>query len=64
MRNKRIKTVLLIWAGYSIITGFATPQIDNFAHIGGFPGGGLVILFLKPLVVDANKQKDQLKIIS
>jgi membrane associated rhomboid family serine protease len=39
LRDKRIASVLLIWAIYTIVTGFLSPQIDNFAHIGGFLAG-------------------------
>lgn len=39
VRDKRVGFVLLVWAIYSVVTGFLTPGIDNFAHIGGFTGG-------------------------
>ena len=42
VRDKRIGFVLLVWAGYTILTGFLNPQIDNFAHIGGFVGGAVM----------------------
>ena len=41
LRDKRIGFVLLFWAIYSVGTGFLSPQIDNFAHIGGFVGGAI-----------------------
>ena len=34
--------VLLIWAVYTVAVGFLSPDVDNFAHIGGFCGGALV----------------------
>lgn len=39
VRDKRVGFVLLAWAIYSVASGFLTPGIDNFAHIGGFTGG-------------------------
>ncbi|MDD5491853.1 MAG: rhomboid family intramembrane serine protease [bacterium] len=51
MRNDRIKTVLLIWAGYEILGGFLNPYIDNFAHIGGFLGGMAITLFMAPIIL-------------
>lgn len=42
VRDKRVAMVLLIWAVYTVIVGFVTPQVDNFAHIGGFIGGAIV----------------------
>jgi len=39
LRDKRIGFVLLIWAGWTVVTGFLSPGIDNWAHIGGFVGG-------------------------
>ncbi|MFH0886581.1 MAG: rhomboid family intramembrane serine protease [bacterium] len=51
LRNTRIKTVLQIWAGYQILSGFLTPYIDNFAHIGGFIGGMAITLFMAPIIL-------------
>ena len=48
VRDKRIGFVLLIWALYQVGGGFLTPYIDNWAHIGGFAGGAVTTLFLKP----------------
>jgi rhomboid protease GluP len=42
----RLGTVLLAFAIYSIILGFADPYIDNFAHIGGFLGGIIISLIV------------------
>jgi membrane associated rhomboid family serine protease len=40
--------VLLVWAGWQILTGLANPFIDNFAHLGGLAGGTLAALVLRP----------------
>ncbi|MGH6885651.1 MAG: rhomboid family intramembrane serine protease, partial [Geminicoccales bacterium] len=53
VRDKRIGFVLAFWAAWQVVTGFATPFIDNFAHIGGFAGGALVALVLVPRLVVA-----------
>ena len=42
LRDKRVSIVLIVWAAWSIATGFLSPEIDNFAHIGGFVGGAVV----------------------
>jgi rhomboid protease GluP len=42
IRDKRVGFVLLIWSAYTVATGFLSPEIDNFAHIGGFIGGALL----------------------
>lgn len=46
-REKRLGLVLVAWALYSIVTGFMSPMIDNWAHIGGLIGGALATLPLK-----------------
>jgi rhomboid protease GluP len=48
LRDKRIGFVLLVWGLYQIVTGFLTPLIDNFAHIGGALGGAAVASVLEP----------------
>lgn len=48
LRDKRIGFVLAIWAGWQILTGFLSPYIDNFAHLGGFVGGAAAALVLSP----------------
>lgn len=48
VRDKRIGLVLLIWGGYQVATGFLTPFIDNFAHIGGAIGGAVTASRLQP----------------
>jgi rhomboid protease GluP len=52
VRDRRIGFVLLVWAGYSILTGIVSPIVDNGAHIGGFIGGALVARRLHPVVLD------------
>jgi rhomboid protease GluP len=49
LRDKRVGTVLAIWAVYQIGMGFLFPQIDNFAHIGGFVVGAATVLVIKPV---------------
>ena len=53
VRDKRIGFVLLIWAGWQILTGLANPFIDNFAHLGGLAGGALAALALRPRLLPA-----------
>ena len=54
LRDNRIGFVLLILAIYQIGTGFTTPYIDNFAHLGGLIGGSIVALsFNSPLIKNA-----------
>lgn len=48
VRDKRIGYVLAGWAGYQILSGLATPFIDNYAHLGGIAGGALATLALTP----------------
>jgi rhomboid protease GluP len=48
LRDKRIALVLAVWAAYQILTGMATPWIDNLAHLGGFSGGVLTALAVRP----------------
>jgi rhomboid protease GluP len=50
VRDKQIGLVLLAWAVFQIVTGFLDPRIDNFAHLGGFAGGALAALTLRPRV--------------
>ena len=42
VRDKRVGFVLLAWAIYSVGSGFLSPGIDNYAHIGGFTGGAVL----------------------
>ena len=53
LRDKRIGFVLLVWAGWQILTGLANPFIDNFAHLGGLAGGALATLPLRPRLLPA-----------
>src|SRR5262245_37030880 len=48
VRDKRIGFVLAAWAGWQLFTGFLSPFIDNFAHLGGMTGGALAALLLTP----------------
>ncbi|MBI2205606.1 MAG: rhomboid family intramembrane serine protease [Candidatus Rokubacteria bacterium] len=51
VRDRRIGVVMLVWALYSILSGFTSPVIDNGAHIGGAIGGALVARRLHPVVL-------------
>lgn len=46
VRDKRIGFVLAAWAGWQLLTGFLTPFIDNFAHLGGIIGGAMMAMVL------------------
>ena len=48
IRDKRVGNVLLLWAGYSLITAYFIPFVDNAAHIGGLIGGGVAGYALAP----------------
>ena len=48
VRDKRIGFVLAAWAGWQLLTGFLTPFIDNFAHLGGILGGAAAAYVLTP----------------
>lgn len=50
LRDKRIGGVLVAWALYTIATGLVSPFVDNAAHAGGFLGGALLALPLRPRV--------------
>jgi rhomboid protease GluP len=44
-----IRQQALGWALYGVFMGFAVPNIDNWAHLGGFLGGYLASRWLDPL---------------
>lgn len=48
VRDKRTGFVLAAWAVYQVLSGLATPFIDNFAHLGGIAGGALATLTVTP----------------
>lgn len=49
VRDRRIGIVLVVWAGYTLLSGLADPFIDNAAHLGGLIGGaGLAFLLRAP----------------
>jgi rhomboid protease GluP len=48
LRDKRTGFVLAAWAVYQVLSGLATPFIDNFAHLGGIAGGALATLAVTP----------------
>jgi rhomboid protease GluP len=39
VRDKRIGIVLLVWAGFILAQGLASPFVDNGAHVGGLLTG-------------------------
>jgi hypothetical protein len=50
--RSRILSQLLTTAVVNIAIGLQIPQVDNWAHIGGMAGGGLVAAFLIPDILD------------
>lgn len=52
VRDNRIGIVLLVWALYSIATGFFEPYIDNAGHIGGLLVGAAVALCVHPALLN------------
>ena len=50
VRDKRIGFVLAAWAAWQLFTGFLSPFIDNFAHLGGMTGGAIAALLLTPVL--------------
>jgi membrane associated rhomboid family serine protease len=50
VRDKQIGYVLFAWAVFQVLTGFLDPRIDNFAHLGGFTGGAVAAVMLRPRV--------------
>lgn len=51
-RDTRVGGVLLIWAGWTILTGFLSPEISNFSHLGGFLGGAAIAWFIPTRIVE------------
>jgi membrane associated rhomboid family serine protease len=48
VRDKQIGIVLLAWSALQVIGGFFSPQIDNWAHVGGLVGGAMVVIPMRP----------------
>lgn len=44
-RDTRVGFVLVLWAGWTILTGFLNPQISNFSHLGGLLAGAAIAWF-------------------
>jgi membrane associated rhomboid family serine protease len=57
VRDKRIGLVLGGWAAWQLLTGFMTPFIDNFAHLGGLVGGATAAFLLSPTLTEATFTK-------
>jgi rhomboid protease GluP len=57
VRDKRIGFVLAIWAGWQLLTGFVSPFIDNFAHLGGLAGGAVAALLLTPRLTGIHERE-------
>lgn len=51
-REARLGVVLAGWAAYTVIVGFMTPMVDNWAHIGGWLGGAALAFLLTPKSFD------------
>lgn len=56
LRDKRIGFVLAVWAGYQVLSGFASPYIDNFGHLGGLAGGALATLAVRPRLLSEGEK--------
>jgi rhomboid protease GluP len=61
LRDKRIAFVLAIWAAWQLLTGFVTPYIDNFAHLGGMIGGATAALALEPRIGKLQTVRDGMR---
>ena len=44
LRDTRVGFVLLVWAGWTIVTGLLNPHISNASHLGGFLAGATIAL--------------------
>ena len=59
LRDKRIGNVLLLWAGYSVVTAYFMPFIDNAAHVGGLLAGAFGGYFLTPRLMKSTDLQEQ-----
>jgi len=55
LRDKRIAVVLVIWGCYTIGTGFFSPMVDNFAHLGGAIGGAALAWHILPDLIKRSR---------
>jgi rhomboid protease GluP len=46
-RDVRVGFVLFLWAGWTILTGFLSPHVSNFSHLGGL-AAGMAVAYLLP----------------
>lgn len=51
-RDARVGFVLLIWAAWTILSGFLSPQISNFSHLGGLLAGAATAWFLPTRIAE------------
>lgn len=56
LRDRRLFGVLGIWAGYTLLVGFASPMVDNGAHLGGLLIGAALGWSLPPAPVGTPKR--------
>jgi rhomboid protease GluP len=52
LRDNRLAFVLAAWGIYQMVTGFLTPLIDNFAHIGGLLSGAGLAAVVRPTALE------------
>lgn len=50
---KRLAVMIVL----TLVVGFQSSNVDNFAHIGGFVGGAVVMLLLSPFYLTKKKTK-------
>jgi rhomboid protease GluP len=56
LRDRRIGGVLAIWAVYQLLLGLLNPAVDNLAHLGGFLGGMVMGLLLRPAILEGRAE--------
>lgn len=56
--GRRLWLQLLIPLGYNVAYGFASPNIDNFAHLGGL-AGGIALSYVLGLPFEHSRRREQ-----
>jgi rhomboid protease GluP len=56
LRDRRIGGALVFWAAYMLFLGLINPRVDNLAHVGGFLGGAVMALLLRPALLVGKEQ--------